>query len=167
MNLRLISIQWWMIRVMPNLLAAENCHPHTDLKLKDKKGLYLETFVILSGVPPSYIFHARLHTISHCQNGRESGSESIPQWCMGLFGGTGFERGQAKRPRQYNCCAPGSTNRYTCSGLAMLLGILFLSCPSKQSHARCLIALLIPTQFPTRFSKMANSKIIRSLEKLW
>ena len=61
------------------------------------------------------------------QNEREAGSESIPQRCLGSFGGTEFEGGQAKMT-------------------ATIVGVFLETIPSA-------FAVLNPTQFPTRFGK--------------
>ena len=58
-----------------------------------------------------------------------------------------IERGQAKLPRQYNCCVPGCTNSHSCRGAAFLLGIF--TCPVPPNDPEC-PKLLIPAQFPTR-----------------
>ena len=51
-------------------------------------------------------------------------------------------------PRQYDCCVTGCTNSHNCSVVALLLGIFTALVPSNDSNC---LALLIPTQFPTRF----------------
>ena len=60
-------------------------------------------------------------SLVHHQNEKAAGSESIPQWHLGSFGRTRFERGQAEMPRQCNCCVPGCTNSHNCSNAAFLL----------------------------------------------
>ena len=91
--------------------------------------------------------------LGYYQNEREAGSESIPQWRLGSFGGTGFERRQAKGAGQYHCCALGYTSdhnivvlRHFC--LELLLVLSLQAIPSA-------FALLIPTQIPTRFGNFS------------
>ena len=60
----------------------------------------------------------RSKAIGHYQSESEAGCESIPQWCLGSFGGTGFERGQANIPRQCNIAV------YLASQTAIILPIL-------------------------------------------
>ena len=76
-------------------------------------------------------------SIGHYQNERGAGSESIPQWRLGSFGGTGFERGQAKMPRQYNCCVAGCTNSHNCSVAAFLLCICTCLVPPNDPKCLC------------------------------
>ena len=101
--------------------------------------------------------------MGHYQTERGAGSEPIPQWRMGSFRGTNFERGQqAKMLQQCNCCGPGCTNSHNRSGAAFLLGICFaillvLSVQTIPSAS----ALLIPTQFSTDLV-MANCVTQRS-----
>ena len=79
-----------------------------------------------------------------------SRGESIPQWRSGSFGGTGFERGQANMPRQYNCYVPDCINIHSCSGTAFWLGTS--ACPVLPHDSKCLNSLLILIQFsPTGF----------------
>ena len=78
------------------------------------------------------------HNISDWPLPRRAGSwgESIPPWRLGSFRGTGFERGQAKMQRQYNCRLPGCTNSHNGSGAACLLGIS--ACPVPPNDPKCL-----------------------------
>ena len=89
--------------------------------------------------------------IVHYQNEREAGSVSLPQWCLGSFGGTGLNQQihqSSKNAAAVQLLCTGCTNSDSCCGAAFLLGILFVLPLQTIPSA---FALLIPTQVPTRF----------------
>ena len=68
-------------------------------------------------------FRLGYEAIGHYKNEPPDGSKSISQWRLGTLGAKEFERGQAKIPRQYNCCVPGCRSSHNYSGVA------FFACP--------------------------------------